>query len=135
MNVEVRGTAFSGMGKGKYYVGLPEYQKRFEAALGYRPYPGTLNLKVEDKTIVHRLAELRSSVGTKVPGFTLDGEQFSSLVCFEGRLGGERVTLLFIDITHYNETVAELISPTYLRGKFGIKDGDEVSFQAWDVLG
>jgi CTP-dependent riboflavin kinase len=69
------------------------------------------------------------------PGFALDGEQFSSLVCFEGRLADERVTLLFIDVTHYNETVAELISPTYLRGKFGIKDGDEVSFQAWDVLG
>jgi riboflavin kinase, archaea type len=135
MKLEVKGTAFSGMGKGKYYVAHPEYQKRFEAALGYRPYPGTLNLKIQDKAIVRRLVELRSSVGTKVAGFTLDGEQFSSLVCFDGRLMDERVTLLYIDITHYNETVAELISPTYLRGKFGIKDGDEVSFQAWDVLG
>jgi len=135
MKLEVKGTAFSGIGKGKYYVGLPEYQKRFEAALGYKPYPGTLNLKIQDKATVHRLAELRSSVGTRVPGFTLDGEQFSSLVCFDGRLRDERVALLFIDITHYNETVAELISPAYLREKFGIKDGDEVSFQAWDVLG
>ena len=38
------GRVFSGIGKGRYYVGHPEYQKRFEAALGYRPYPGTLNV-------------------------------------------------------------------------------------------
>jgi riboflavin kinase len=135
MKLDVKGTAFSGMGKGSYYMALPEYQKKFETALGYRPYPGTLNLKIHDKTTVHRLGELRSSVGTKIPGFAKDGETFSSVVCFDGRLGDERVTLLFIDVTHYNETVAELISPTYLRGKFGIKDGDEVTFQAWDVLG
>ena len=38
------------------------------------------------------------------------------------------MTLLFIDVTYYNETVAELISPTYLRGKLGLRDGDLVSF-------
>jgi riboflavin kinase len=135
MKVDVKGAAFSGMGRGKYYVALPEYQKRFEAMLGYRPYPGTLNLKIQDRGMVKGLEMLKSSVGTKIPGFTLNGETFSSVVCFDGRLGEERVTLLFLDITHYNETVTELISPTYLRGKFGIKDGDEVSFQAWDVLG
>lgn len=129
MEFEVRGTAFSGMGKGKYYVGHPEYQRRFEATLGYRPYPGTLNVKLSDQKGIERLRKLRTSGGTKIPGFTLKGEQFSSLTCVDGTLSGERVTLLFIDITHYNETVAELISPVYLRGKLGIGDGDEVRFR------
>ncbi|MDE1858254.1 MAG: CTP-dependent riboflavin kinase [Thaumarchaeota archaeon] len=128
MRLTVTGRVFSGMGKGRYYVGHPEYQKRFRECLGYIPYPGTLNLKLEEEGMVRQLKELRSSDGTKVGGFALGGESFSSLACFDGELRGERVTLLFIDVTFYNDTVAELISPTYLRGKLGLKDGELVSF-------
>ena len=122
------GSVFSGMGKGKYYVGHPEYQRRFTEALGYRPYPGTLNVKLEEDRYVEQLRTLRSLGGIRVEGFKRGGEEFSALTCFDGRLSDERVTLLFIDITHYNESVAELISAAYLRGKLGLKDGDRVTF-------
>ena len=128
MQLTVSGRVFSGMGKGRYYVGHPEYQKRFKESLGYSPYPGTLNIKLEDSSVIRKLGELRSVDGIKMEGFTLGGESFSALTCFEGELRGQRVTLLFIDVTYYNETVAELISPAYLRGKLGIRDGDLVSF-------
>lgn len=128
MGLEVRGRVFSGMGKGRYYVGHPVYQKRFKEVLGYSPYPGTLNIKIEDDGTVNRLNEIKSKDGVKVEGFTLGGESFSSLACFDGVLKGEKVTLLFIDVTYYNESVVELISPTYLRGKLGLRDGDLISF-------
>ena len=134
MWLDLSGRVFSGMGKGKYYVGHPEYQKRFEAALGYKPYPGTLNVKLEDRGAIEKLKNLRSMPGTRIDSFTLGGEDFSALTCFDGRLNGDRVTLLFIDITHYNESVAELISSTFLRGKFGLRDGNPVSFEI-DVPG
>ena len=119
---------FSGIGKGKYYVGHPEYQRRFSESLGYAPYAGTLNVKIEDRQTIEKLKEVRFIDGVKVDGFVLGGESFSALTCFDGELWGERVTLLFIDVTYYNETVAELISPTYLRGRLGLADGDVVSF-------
>ena len=122
------GRVFSGIGKGRYYVGHPEYQRRFEAALGYRPYPGTLNVKFEEDRFVEQLKSLRSMGGIRVEGFRQGKEAFSALTCFEGSLSGEAVTLLFIDITHYNESVVELISPEYLRGRLGLKDGDRVTF-------
>ena len=128
MKLQVSGRVFSGMGKGRYYVGHPEYQKRFRDALGYTPYAGTLNVKLEDSSLIKKLEDLRSSDGTEVEGFALGGESFSDLRCFDGELRGEKVTLLFIDVTYYNETVAELISPSYLRGKLGLKDGDLISF-------
>lgn len=128
MQLTVTGRVFSGMGKGKYYVGHPEYQRRFRDTLGYTPYPGTLNLKLEDISLIRKLREIRSADGIKMEGFTLGGESFSALTCFEGELRDQRVTLLFIDVTYYNETVAELISPAYLRGKLGLRDGDLVSF-------
>jgi len=122
------GRVFSGIGKGKYYVSHPEYQKRFESALGYTPYPGTLNVKIGDEKFVEQVRNLRSMGGIRVEGFTRGSEGFSALTCFNGTLSGERITLLFIDITHYNESVVELISPVHLRGKFRLKDGDSVSF-------
>ena len=128
MKLRVAGRVFSGMGKGRYYVGHPEYQRRFKECLGYVPYAGTLNVKLEGRETIRELRELRSKDGVKVEGFTLGGESFSALACFEGELRGERITLLFIDVTYYNETVAELISQAYLRGKLGLKDGDLVTF-------
>lgn len=128
MLVEVRGRVFSGIGKGGYYVGHKEYQERFRKALGYAPYPGTLNVKIEDRESIERLGRVRASGGVRIEGFKVGGESFSSLNCVSGEMRGRRVTLLFIDVTHYNETVAELISPVYLRGEFRLKDGDEVSF-------
>jgi riboflavin kinase, archaea type len=128
MKLQVTGRVFSGMGKGRYYVGHPEYQRRFKESLGYAPYAGTLNIKLEDEPVIEKLKEIRSVGGSKVEGFTIGGESFSALRCFDGELKGERVALLFIDVTYYNETVAELISPAYLRGKLGLRDGDLVSF-------
>jgi riboflavin kinase, archaea type len=122
------GVVFSGIGKGRYYVGHPEYQKRFDAALGYRPFPGTLNVKFDDPRQREQMRHLGSLGGTRVLGFTRGKEEFSALNCFGGSLDGERVTLLMIDITHYNDSVAELISPVYLRGKLKLKDGDRVTF-------
>ena len=109
MKLEVSGRVFSGMGKGRYYVGHPEYQRRFKECLGYKPYAGTLNIKLEDVDTIQKLKDIRSKDGVKVKGFTLGGESFSSLICFDGDLRGERVTLLFIDVTYYNDSVADLI--------------------------
>jgi riboflavin kinase, archaea type len=128
MRVAVTGTVFSGMGKGSYYVGHPEYQRRFTEALGYAPYPGTLNMKLEDAESIEEVRQVRASGGTRVNGFTEGRESFSGLSCFDGELRGVRVALLFIDVTYYNETVAELISPEYLRGRLGLKDGERVTF-------
>ncbi len=129
MRLTLQGRLFSGMGKGRYYVGHPEYQRRFLEKLGYRPYPGTLNVKLEEGGAVDGLRRLRQTDGVRVEGFTIGNESFSALKCYEGRLREERTTLLVIDVTYYNDSVIELISPTYLRGKFGLRDGDIISFE------
>ncbi len=72
---------------------------------------------------------LRTSEGTKIESFVNVGESFSALQCFDGSMGDERVTLLVIDVTHYDESVAELISPAHLREALGLRDGDAVRFQ------
>ena len=42
-----QGTVFSGIGHGSFYVSI--YAKQFRIALGINPYPGTLNVRLEDE--------------------------------------------------------------------------------------
>ena len=48
-NVELKGTLVSGMGEGAYYMGLKGYTKQFQSKIGYVPFPGTLNVKLNQK--------------------------------------------------------------------------------------
>lgn len=129
MKYTFRGEVFSGIGKGRYYVGHPEYQRRFSQALGYTPYPGTLNVRLLEASAKEQAAALRTKKGIRIDSFMIAGETFSALTCHDGTMAGERVTVLLIDITHYNESVVELISPVFLRGTLGLKDGDKVEFE------
>jgi len=47
--ITFKGKIVSGMGEGAYYMSLEGYKKQFKEKLGYEPFPGTLNLKLEDK--------------------------------------------------------------------------------------
>ncbi len=122
------GRVFSGSGKGSYYVGHPEYKKRFLKLLGYVPYPGTLNVKLDSGEEIEERRRMR--LGKKalwIGEFRHRGERFSAVNCFRGRMAEQRVALLIVDITHYDDSVLELISPVYLREKLGLMDGSEVS--------
>ena len=121
------GKVFSGIGKGAYYVGHPEYKKKFRELLGYVPFPGTLNVKLSSNDEMELRKSLDRREGARIEEFKANGSTFSGVTCFNGKLNGnEKVTLLMIEITHYDESVMELIAPVYLRGKLGLKDEDIV---------
>ena len=45
-DLELKGKIVSGMGEGAYYMSLKGYTKQFKSILGYIPFPGTLNVKL-----------------------------------------------------------------------------------------
>jgi len=121
------GRVFSGSGRGSYYVGHPEYRKRFQRSLGYVPYPGTLNLRLDSLNEIGVRRRLRlEEDGIRIEEFIYRGEKFSSVKCFEGELERKKVALLIVSITHYDDSVLELVSPLYLREALGLRDGSEV---------
>jgi riboflavin kinase len=42
------------LGEGGFYVSLAEYKEWFRRYLGFDPYPGTLNLRLEPESIAKR---------------------------------------------------------------------------------
>jgi len=109
-------------------VGHPEYVKRFKELLGYAPFPGTLNVKLDTEEDIGQRKRLRlRGEGLRIEEFHVAGERFSSVNCFKGRLEDQAIALLIVAITDYDDSVLELISPVYLRHKLHLKDGSAAS--------
>lgn len=65
--IELVGTVVKGMGEGSYYMSLNGYRLQFISRLGFDPYPGTLNIKL-DKMYIDAKQEI-----TKYPPIIIEG--------------------------------------------------------------
>jgi len=127
-SIAFEGRVFQGLGEGAYYIGLESYKSQFAKALGFDPYPGTLNVKLESPDQVELKRELRGFDGLRIEGFQRDGRTYGGARCYRATVGKKGVTgaVLVIDRTHYDDSVLEIISPEFLRGVLGLKNGDVV---------
>jgi len=120
------GRVFQGLGEGAYYIGLEDYKTQLANALGFDPYPGTLNLKLESPSQIEEKKELRGFEGLRIEGFQRDGRTYGGARCYRAKMGKKGVpgAVLVIDRTHYDDSVLEIISPQFLRGVLDLKNGD-----------
>lgn len=127
VEVVLEGRVFSGMGEGAYYISLPWYRDQIRKKLGFDPYPGTLNVNllswdsIQNRRLVGKYADIWIE-GFKDRNRTYGGAR-AILASFNN---SDLCAILYIERTHYGENVIELISPVYLRGKYGLSDGDKV---------
>ncbi len=118
----MKGIVTSGKGEGKKYVGMEVYKKQF-LRMGILPYEGTLNLIVGEKAI----NDLKKMGGIRIEGFLSKGKKYGGVECFPIDVMGEKALLILPEKSRYNDIV-EIIAEKNLRKKYGIKDGDEISF-------
>jgi len=122
-----KGVVFTGLGEGAYYVTREGYRKQFIAKLGYKPFPGTLNLKlVNPKDLTVRM-ELEALPGIIINGFHNGVRSYGSLKCLPATINDKlKGHVLLIQRTHYNSSVVELISPVNIREALKLRDGSVV---------
>jgi len=123
-DVVLEGRIVSGLGEGEYYVALEGYMQQFRELLGFEPYPGTLNVKVEPP---HRRAmeELLSQEGIAILGFTSQGRTFGQGKCIPVLLNGIEVVVMVPKRTHH-DNILEILAPLFLRKELKLNDGDLV---------
>lgn len=122
------GRLFRGLGEGGYYVGLEGYRKQFVKLLGFDPFPGTLNLRLEDQVQMQQKGLMRSFEGLRVEGFANGKRTYGGARCYRAMVNGRYpAAVLVIDRTHYDDSVMEIISPVNFRKELGLKDGEKVS--------
>lgn len=123
----VTGKVQSGLGEGRYYMSLPGYQQRIISQLGFNPYLGTLNLKVNGEDLDRLLFDRKE---IKIESFVTEERTFGGLRCYPLRLkkGNLKVSgaLIFPERSHHDKNVVEFITDVNLRKKLKLEDGEEV---------
>ncbi len=122
-NKRVRGRVFSGRGEGEIYINI--YARAFEKTLGYRPYPGTLNIRLIDGRRSRLLGNVKPII-VKPP--ELPGTRLAEVECYRARI--EDLDNVYIIVprikSYYGDNIIEVIAPINLRRKFNLNDGDIV---------
>lgn len=127
-HVQIKGTLVSGMGEGAYYMGLKGYTKQFKSKIGYVPFPGTLNLKVDQKIHQEAIKQFATLNGIKIKSFSDGKRTYGWVKCFPAKLNNStNCNLILLERTHHDNSVVELISKSSLRKSAKLKEGSKVS--------
>ncbi len=118
----ISGTVISGVKEGNYYVSQEEYQNQFAEKLGFRAFPGTLNLKINKE----ELSKLSHKKPIRIEGFSKEERTFGGLACYKATLRFQRVAIAIPDRTTHGDDVLEIIAPFNLKEALGLKDGDVI---------
>jgi len=119
----LKGRVITGLGEGQYYMSLDGYVKQFVKILGFRPFPGTLNIKLDEDGIIERR---KLNGGIALHGFKSHQRTYGGGHVYPARLGRIKGAVVIPERTHYPADVLEFIAPINLREKLGLKDGDVV---------
>ena len=125
------GTITTGMGEGRHYISLPGYERQFESKLGYRPFPGTLNVDLDEASVRSR-PELSAQASVPIDSWEDGDRTFGAATCYPARLeangqASEPTHVIVPDRTHHDEAKLELIAPEKLREVLDLDDGDTAS--------
>ncbi len=124
--MELSGIIQSGAGKGAYFTQVDWVVKQCKEILGYQPFPGTLNVCVEDEDLP-LLGRFVQDADLELipddPGFctarikkVLVNQIPAAMV-----LPGE-------DVKIHPNCVVELIAACNLKDRLGLHDGDRITF-------
>jgi CTP-dependent riboflavin kinase len=122
---KISGIIVSGVKQGAFFTQLEWVQTQCLEKLGFKPWPGTLNLKIaaDDLSLLERLWQ-RGGIEL-VPPNSDYCSGFVFPVSVEGIAGA--VVVPAEDVRVHGKNVIEIIAPKMLKEVLGVKDGDWVT--------
>jgi riboflavin kinase len=128
LTVTLEGTVFTGLGEGAYYISKENYLKQITEKLGFEPYPGTLNLKLNSDYDIKTRIELETYPAIEVEGFKNADRSFGLVKCYPVIIDNKvKGALVIATRSHHDTSVLEIIAPTLLRKQLNLKDGHKVT--------
>ena len=121
--MEIKGIITSGMGKGTYFMSQNFYIDQFFEKLHFKPFVGTLNIKIGPKEI-----SCIMDIPNEKFGIVHGEGKFGDVKFIKAVLNGEvNGAIVFPAKTKHTEDVIEFISNKNLRKYLNLKDGNQVS--------
>ncbi len=116
------GTVFSGKGEGKKFVILPWVKSQIKEKLGFSPYAGTLNIRLNSESAGKKI--LLGNEGAK---WINPQTGYCPGVMFKAQIGDLELAVVVPKIPNYPSDVLEVIAPVCLRERLKLADGNEVA--------
>lgn len=123
--LEISGAVVTGFNMGAYFMSQKGYAEQINEKLSFRPYAGTLNLKIIDKDM-DSLLRLRQSKGIAIKGFEAGGKTFGDAVLYRAEIRGFGCAVIIPKLSKHKD-VMEVIADKSLRQMFDLKDGSVVT--------
>ncbi|MDD5760413.1 MAG: DUF120 domain-containing protein [Desulfobulbaceae bacterium] len=114
--IELKGVVVKGFGEGRYYV--EKYSKLLKGILGKRPYPGTLNIRLDAESTNARQG-LDGLTPLKIEGFEENGRQYGALNLYRCSVGAETAAVVVPARTHHNSDTIEVVAVKRLKKSVG----------------
>ena len=117
----MNGVIVRGLGEGTYFMSMQHYQKEIRKKLGFKAYPGTLNLKVDGK----KINLLKSFNQIKINGFRQKNKTFGGAYCYKAKIKNINGAIIIPHLTKH-KNIIEFIAAVHLKSQLKLKDGDKV---------
>ncbi len=116
------GIVYSGSGDGKKFVCLPWVKRQIEQKLGFSPYPGTLNLHINEEN-------KKKKILLETPNGIMIEPQIGYCpgILLKACVGSLECAVVTPKVPNYPSDVLEIISPVYLREHLNLADGSLVT--------
>jgi riboflavin kinase len=116
------GTVVSGRGEGRKYVELEWVKQQVKEKLGFDPYPGTLNLRLDEENVKRRVL-LEKEAKLRL----CHSEGYCTGLLFKASLNGGTCGVVIPQVENYPENVLEVVASVNLKQKLRLRDGDLVT--------
>ncbi len=126
--LKLSGRVTAGRRQGALFTQLDWARTAFISLLGIDPFPGTLNVKIEDADVLRQWQELKTHTGS--PVLPPPDSEFCRARCYSVLVAGRvRAAIVYPEVPDYPEDQLELIAPVSLRESLSLKDGDRLELE------
>jgi len=115
----MQGKITAGLGKAGFFLSREGYRRQFLEGLGFVPFPGTLNVLLDEPFPA-------SSPPILIRGFSEEEECFGGCRCYHITINGMNAAAIRPERCRHPPELIEVIAPANLRRTLDLKDGDRV---------
>ncbi|MBW2064121.1 MAG: CTP-dependent riboflavin kinase [Deltaproteobacteria bacterium] len=131
--IVIRGKVVGGVKKASYFTRLDWVQGQCLEKLGFRPYPGTLNLEVGDE-VLELLDGMRGEGSITL---TPPNKEHCTAQTLPVKMGSVEGAIIIPEerVMGHGKKIVEIIAPLRLKDVLGLREGDMLTVRIKKVNG
>jgi CTP-dependent riboflavin kinase len=123
----VTGVVYSDLGRAASFMALDWVARSLSDKLGFSPYPGTLNLRLESEPMKKIWLEVRRAPGIEIAA---PDAAFCQARCFLARIEGKHQGAVILPaVADYPADKIEIVAPVRLKDELKLADGMAVTLE------